>query len=266
MSDLESIRDRIAKLRLVRRDDVPRPACAVCSDTGWQPVTVDGVARMTRCHCWLQKQQRFADGVPREFQDATLETYRPLWGNERAIAAARDFLAAPEGDLFIGGQVGCGKTRLACSILNAFWREHLAGFFVRVAQALYELQPRGEDDPASAVEWKLSTAPLLVLDDLGAERDRASDFTRRTLIMVYEARCDKGLRTIWTSNYVEIIQIMTEGGPGYSSLTLPVYAFRKAYGGLDFGYSSAISLVLVAILAGLVLGYMRLMKKREAIL
>ena len=74
------------------------------------------------------------------------------------------------------------------------------------------------------------------------------------------------LRTIWTANYVELIQIMTEGGPGYSSLTLPIYAFRKAYSSLDFGYSSALSLVLVAILAILVWIYMRLLKKRETLL
>ena len=74
------------------------------------------------------------------------------------------------------------------------------------------------------------------------------------------------LRTIWTANYVEIIQIMTEGGPGYSSLTLPIYAFRKAYSSLDFGYSSALSLVLVGILALLVWIYMRLLKNRGSLI
>lgn len=74
------------------------------------------------------------------------------------------------------------------------------------------------------------------------------------------------LRTIWTANYVEIIQIMSEGGPGYSSLTLPIYAFRKAYSGLDFGYSSALSLVLVAALALLVWIYMRVLKNRGSLI
>ena len=74
------------------------------------------------------------------------------------------------------------------------------------------------------------------------------------------------LRTIWTANYVEIIQIMSEGGPGYSSLTLPIYAFRKAYSSLDFGYSSALSLVLVAILSILVWFYMRLLKHRGSLI
>jgi multiple sugar transport system permease protein len=74
------------------------------------------------------------------------------------------------------------------------------------------------------------------------------------------------LRTIWTANYVEIIQIMTEGGPGYSSLTLPIYAFRKAYSSLDFGYSSALSLVLVGLLAVLVWIYMQMLREREELI
>ena len=39
----------------------------------------------------------------------------------------------------------------------------------------------------------------MVLDDIGSERTLSSDYTRRTLLMLYERRCDRGLRTIWTS-------------------------------------------------------------------
>jgi len=68
------------------------------------------------------------------------------------------------------------------------------------------------------------------------------------------------LRTIWTASYVEIIEIMTGGGPGESTLTLPVYAFRRAYSYLDFGYSAALSLALIGMLSGLVWAYLRTMK------
>lgn len=44
------------------------------------------------------------------------------------------------------------------------------------------------------------TVSVLVLDDIGAERDQATDYTRRTLLMLYEARCDRNLRTVFTSN------------------------------------------------------------------
>jgi multiple sugar transport system permease protein len=68
------------------------------------------------------------------------------------------------------------------------------------------------------------------------------------------------LRTIWTASYVEHIQIMTGGGPGESTLTLPLYIFRKAYSYLDFGYGASRSMVLIIMLFGLVWVYLRLIK------
>lgn len=68
------------------------------------------------------------------------------------------------------------------------------------------------------------------------------------------------LRTIWTASYVEHIQIMTGGGPGESTLTLPLYIFRKAYAYLDFGYGASLSIVLIIMLSGLIWVYLRLIK------
>ena len=71
------------------------------------------------------------------------------------------------------------------------------------------------------------------------------------------------LRTIWTASYVEHIQIMTGGGPGESTLTLPLYIFRKAYSYLDFGYGASLSMVLIIMLSGLVWVYLRLIKSNK---
>jgi len=56
------------------------------------------------------------------------------------------------------------------------------------------------------------------------------------------------LRIIWVANSMDIIYVMTGGGPGYSTYTLPVYAFLKAYKGMDFGYASALSILLALFL------------------
>jgi len=71
------------------------------------------------------------------------------------------------------------------------------------------------------------------------------------------------LRTIWTASYVEHILIMTGGGPGDATLTLPVYAFRRAYNYLDFGYGAALSLILVVLLFVLIVIYLRLVRRRK---
>jgi multiple sugar transport system permease protein len=71
------------------------------------------------------------------------------------------------------------------------------------------------------------------------------------------------LRIIWVANYVDILFTMTHGGPGTSSMTLPVYVFIKARSSLDMGYSSAMALILAAILIVIVMIYLSAMKKME---
>ena len=65
------------------------------------------------------------------------------------------------------------------------------------------------------------------------------------------------LRTIWVANSLDVILIMTGGGPGYSTYTLPVYSYVKAYKGMDFGYSSTIAVLLTILLMVIVTGYVR---------
>ena len=56
------------------------------------------------------------------------------------------------------------------------------------------------------------------------------------------------LRTIWISNFADLIIVMTNGGPANSTQILPSYIFTTAYKKLDFGYASAIATVLLALL------------------
>ncbi|MHB2170128.1 carbohydrate ABC transporter permease [Alsobacter sp. R-9] len=65
------------------------------------------------------------------------------------------------------------------------------------------------------------------------------------------------LRTIWVANSLDVILVMTGGGPGYATHTLPLYAFLKAYSGMEFGYGSALALVLTALLLAVVFVYVR---------
>ena len=56
------------------------------------------------------------------------------------------------------------------------------------------------------------------------------------------------LRTIWIANFADLIFVMTGGGPANSSQILATYIFTTAFRKLDFGYASAIAVVLLAIL------------------
>jgi len=65
------------------------------------------------------------------------------------------------------------------------------------------------------------------------------------------------LRTIWVANSLDVIMVMTGGGPGYATHTLPLYAFLKAYSGMEFGYGGALALTLTLVLLGIVFAYVR---------
>jgi multiple sugar transport system permease protein len=56
------------------------------------------------------------------------------------------------------------------------------------------------------------------------------------------------LRTIWISNFADLIVVMTNGGPANATQILPSYIFTIAFKKLDFGYASAIATALLALL------------------
>lgn len=200
----DELRERLAALR-AKADDIAslqadinmlvntpdgRRDCPHCDGKGW--VVINN--RYGRCGC--VRVDVYAEGTPYEFHGARLENYREEDGNRTALTKARAFLAGTR-DLYLTGSVGAGKTRLAASILNDHVRSRKTGYFARVPWMLHELQP-GRD--SVELEQRLASTSLLVMDDIGAERDQATDYTRRTLLMLYEQRHDRGLRTIFTSN------------------------------------------------------------------
>ena len=63
------------------------------------------------------------------------------------------------------------------------------------------------------------------------------------------------LRMIWVANSLDLILVMTGGGPGTTTQTLPLYAFLKAWSGANYGYGSALAVVLSLLLLVVVVAY-----------
>ena len=72
------------------------------------------------------------------------------------------------------------------------------------------------------------------------------------------------LRIIWVANSLDVILVMTGGGPGYATHTLPLYAFLRAYTGMEFGYAASLALMLTALLLVIVWLYVRRQGKELA--
>lgn len=71
------------------------------------------------------------------------------------------------------------------------------------------------------------------------------------------------LRIIWVFNNVDVIYLMSGGGPGYSSMTLSLNAYIKAQKSLNFGYGSAIAVYGTIIILFFMSIYVRVTNKMK---
>lgn len=69
------------------------------------------------------------------------------------------------------------------------------------------------------------------------------------------------LRSVDLLRFFDVIYITTQGGPGYASSTLNIYAYRKAFEFSDLGYASALMITLSTIVLGAVLVFSQMRKK-----
>jgi len=69
------------------------------------------------------------------------------------------------------------------------------------------------------------------------------------------------LRSVDLLRFFDVIYITTQGGPGYASSTLNIYAYRKAFEFSDIGYAAALMITLSTIVLGAVLVFSQLRKK-----
>ena len=94
-----------------------------------------------------------------------------------------------------------------------------------------------------------------------ADIDGASDFQQFWHITLPALKSVLGtavmLRIIWVANSVDVIYVMTGGGPGYATHTLPLYALKRTYASMDFGYGSALAVSFSVLLLGAIYIYLR---------
>lgn len=65
------------------------------------------------------------------------------------------------------------------------------------------------------------------------------------------------LMSIWTFNMFDIVYVLTRGGPGNASLTLPLFAYQNAFFYYQLGYAAAVGMVIMACLLLLIFLYIR---------
>jgi DNA replication protein DnaC len=189
-------------------------ACALCDDTGWKTIEVDGVERVMRCDCTREKatEQRLIETrIPPRYQKCSLENF-VTYQNEkllRAVDYAKRFVDAfpvVQKGLMLIGPPGIGKTHIAVSVLRQVVRRTGASGLYYDTRALLK-DIRNTYNPVTHtaemdVIRPVMEAELLVLDDLGAER--LTDWVEETMSLIVNTRYNERRATIFTSNYEDI--------------------------------------------------------------
>jgi len=203
----------------VRRDEdpgTPAPSnrttpCPLCDDTGWKPLDIDGVRRVVRCDCWRDKAAAAAlaqANIPARYQKCEFSNF-VTYANDRllnAVDAAKRFASrfpVVDKGLLIIGPPGVGKTHLAISVLKQCIRTTGVRALYYDTRALLT-QIRSTYNPLTRtaemdVIRPVMDSPLLLLDDLGAER--LTDWVEETMNVIVNTRYNAKLPTLFTSNY-----------------------------------------------------------------
>ena len=119
----------------------------------------------------------------------------------KAYEKALEYARKPQGWLILKGSYGCGKTHLAAAIANYQLQMGRPVLFVVVPDLLDHL--RATFAPGSAISFDqrfeaVRTAPLLILDDLGAHS--STPWAQEKLYQVLNYRYNAQLPTVITTN------------------------------------------------------------------
>ena len=194
--------------------------CPICKGAGYLvkdvPFGHPDFGELLPCKCKLQELEAKRLAQLRELSNIgqlarmIFESFMPEGhalnpeksGNLRqAYELAREFAENPTGWLIFLGGYGCGKTHLVAAIANYRITHGQLSLFVGVPDLLDHL--RATFSPESPVSYderfeRVRTAPLLILDDLGAQS--TTPWAQEKLYQIINYRYNARLPTVITSN------------------------------------------------------------------
>jgi len=195
------------------------PDCSLCDGRG-RVKTGASISSWAVCFCAIAGQRRYtaellnSELFPEIAKSMTLNNYNTgqILQNEQALKISKNFVenypAARSEGWMIGfyGPPQSGKTHLSVGIAQAITKRYLARpLFMNLPKALKAERER-YSNPDLPSELSIGAeADLLVLDDLGAEYERAEDRSRvswltEQIYTLLDERIMKNLPTIYTTN------------------------------------------------------------------
>ena len=182
-----------------------------CKQPSWGMIPVVDTSYGRFCHalspCKHERDRRerlriarlFASAqIPRTYEGDTFADYTVTDGNRHAVESARWMLDGGSG-VFLYGEKGTGKTKLAAIIANERARAGSPVLFASVPDLMADIRSSFKDGTTSEAVQAVKNTPFLVLDDLGAEK--MTEWVGEQLFCIVNHRYNERLQTVVTSNY-----------------------------------------------------------------
>jgi DNA replication protein DnaC len=129
-------------------------------------------------------------------------TTSQLEAKQKCIKYSTDFVQGKTGSILLTGKSGVGKSHLAVSILKEAQEKGFTTLFISLPRLFTEIKGTYKNSELSELDILkgIEKVDLLVLDDLGAERDdEASAWARTKTFEIVDSRLGKS--TIYTTNF-----------------------------------------------------------------
>lgn len=167
--------------------------------------------RLCIIDCRLEQGRKHAQqilrdsGIGKRFLETCFENFEQEYmpyAYETALRFAENFDKNQGCGLIFTGDVGTGKTHLAAAIARHIVEKYSVTVeFVSYVDLLADIRAAFSDKAkdVAKIEEKLCDAPVLIIDDLGKEKQ--SEFTKELLFRIVNRRYKDKLPLIVTTNY-----------------------------------------------------------------
>ncbi len=181
--------------------------CKQCSGTGWIIKNGENGKSAVRCKCQFEtlKKEFFKNsGIPRRYRKCKFSNFKPETISQlKALKICKDFFKLypfVDKGIVLFGDPGIGKTHLVSALLiNTILYKGLKGKFVDFRNLLIDIKTTFDTKESSqSLIHEVMDVPLLILDDVGAER--TTDWAKDILTTIVNYRYTRNLPTVITTN------------------------------------------------------------------